>query len=99
MASIVTVPFNPVPPVVSNTPAPSIICSEPPEFESVAVWEVEFDVFDIVCNSLVILPSVAVRVPAEMDIPESESEEMSPSASRPVTVVAVPSLPVILAVP
>jgi hypothetical protein len=38
-------------------------------------------------------------VPDEMDRPESDKADMSPSPSLPITDVAVPSLPVMRAVP
>jgi len=65
----------------------------------VAVCEVELEVWAKVCNSLVVLPSVAVNVPETIDIPERPPAEMSPSPSLSTMLVPVPSLPVIRAVP
>ena len=60
---------------------------------------VAFDVLARVCSSFVLLGSDAVNVPLEMVSPERARSETSPSPSLPITAVAVPSLPVIRAVP
>jgi hypothetical protein len=44
--SMVTVPSSAVPPVVNAIPVPSINCTLPPEFDSVAVWVVAVPAFD-----------------------------------------------------
>ena len=97
-AAIVTIPSKPVPDVVNVMFAPSTNCIDPPEFDNVAVCVVAFDVFAIVCNSLVIDPSTSVAVtvtaPAVCDmtaIPEPVIDHVPPPSDNVFVYVVVPA--------